>query len=723
MTLLFIRKVTMDTASMPSSGGATTVVRGACPHDCPDTCALETTVRDGVAIRIQGAASHPPTNGALCTKVAKYLDRTYSPDRLLYPMKRVGPKGRGQFARIGWDEALDTIAGKLSAIAERNPQSILPYSYAGTMGQVQGSSMDRRFFHRLGASLLDRTICSTAGKTGLAYTLGGAIGMDMERFVDAKLILLWGTNPITSSVHLWGRVQEAKRRGARVIAIDPYRSLTAEKCDQHIALVPGTDGALALAMMHVLIGEGLIDQDYVDRYTIGFEELRARVAEYPPDKVARLCGIEASTIVELARAYGTVKPAAIRANYGLQRTAGGGMAMRTIACLPALVGAWRDPAGGILLSSSGAYPVDRAALERPDLMRTKPRTINMSTIGNALARSSVNPLTQSSVNPLDPPIEAIVVYNSNPVAVAPESDKVIAGFSREDLFCVVLEHFQTDTADYADILLPATTQLEHFDIHSSYGHLYWMINNPAIAPLGESRPNTEVFRQLAQRMGFCDDEHGACFRDSDEDLATAALAGHPANAGITLDTLKQNGWTRLAVPQPYAPFANGGFPTASGKCEFRSERLYQLGFDPLPVFHPPHESALATPELARRYPLSMISPPTRNFLNSTFANIEVLKAQDAEQRVELHPDDAAARSIVDGDLVRVHNDRGAFIARAKVRDNVRKGMCVALGVWWHKNTPGKRNINAVTSQVLTDFGNGPTFYDCLVEVSALEAEA
>ena len=687
-------------ASLKTPPVPQTTVRGACPHDCPDTCALVTTVRDGVAIRIQGAADHAPTNGVLCTKVAKYLDRTYSSDRLLYPQKRIGQKGAGRFERIGWDEALDTIADKLKSVAARNPQSILPYSYAGTMGQVQGSSMDRRFFHKLGASLLERTICSTAGKFGLSYTLGGSIGMDMERFVDSKLILLWGTNPITSTVHLWSRVVEARRRGAKVIAIDPYRSLSAEKCDQHIALLPGTDSALALAMMHVLIAEDLLDHDYVARYTLGFDGLAARAAEYSPERVAKICGIDAATIVALARDYGTIRPAAIRANYGMQRTAGGGMAMRTVACLPALVGAWRDPAGGVLLSSSGAYPIDRAALERPDLIPGQPRTINMSTIGDALTASE------------GLPIEAIVVYNSNPVAVAPDSEKVIAGFSREDLFTVVIEHFQTDTADYADILLPATTQLEHFDIHASYGHLYWVINNPAIAPLGEAKPNSEIFRQLARRMGFDD----PCFGDSDEALAQSALAAHPANAQVNLAQLKAQGFQRLDVPQSYAPFAEGNFPTPSGKCEFFSARLQQLGFDPLPVFHPPRESAASSPELADRYPLAFISPPTRNFLNSSFANVAVLRTLESEQRLDLHPDDAAPRGIGDGDTVRVHNDRGEFTATARLTPNARPGLCVGLGIWWHKNTRDGRNINAVTAQALTDFGNGPTFYDCLVEV-------
>ncbi len=689
------------TAALPPVSPSRRVVRGACPHDCPDTCALETTVENGIAIKVQGAAAHAPTAGVLCTKVAKYLDRTYSADRLRHPLRRTGKKGDGKFERIGWDEALDTIAAQLKAVAAADPEAILPYSYAGTMGQVQGSSMDRRFFHRLGASLLERTICSMAGKVGLSYTIGASIGMDMERFADAKLILLWGTNPITSSVHLWSRVVEAKRRGARVIAIDPYRSLSAEKCDQHIALLPGTDAAFALGLMHVLVAEDLLDHDYITRHTLGFDALAARVLDYPPARVAALCGVDAQVIVDLAREYGsgTSGPAAIRLNYGMQRTAGGGMAVRTVACLPALTGAWRDPAGGLLLSSSGTYPIDAATLQRPDLIPNRPRTINMSTIGDALLGT-------------DRPVRALVVYNSNPVAVAPESGKVIAGFAREDLFTVVIEHFQTDTADYADIVLPATTQLEHLDIHASYGHLYWMINNPAIAPVGESLPNSEIFRRLAARMGFDD----ACFHDSDEDLARAALAAHPNNAGIDLEQLKSGGWQRLALPEVYAPFADGNFPTPSGKCEFFSARLAQAGFDPLPAFIPPRESAAAAPAHARRFPLAFISPPTRNFLNSTFANIASLKSVDRMQRVELHPDDAAARTIVDGTPVRVFNDRGAFSATATVADRVRPGMAVGLGIWWHKQAPGGRNINAVTSQALTDLGGGPTFYDCLVEV-------
>ncbi|MFN2645791.1 MAG: molybdopterin-dependent oxidoreductase, partial [Burkholderiales bacterium] len=408
------------------------VVRVACPHDCPDTCAMLVTVEDGVATKIHGDPKMPFTEGTLCTKVAYYLERTYSPERLRYPMKRVGRKGEGRFERVSWDEALDEIAARLKTLAAEDPQTILPCSYAGTMGMVQYSSMDRRFFYKLGASLLDRTLCSSAGKYGIKATLGGSVGMDPERFDEAKLIILWGANPIVSNLHLWSRVQTAKRRGAKVIAIDPYRSLSAEKCTQHVALLPGTDGALALGMMHVLMREGLVERDYVARYTLGYDALEQRVlAEYPPERVARLCGLRAEEVVQLARDYGTTKPAAIRLNYGMQRHAGGGIAARTIACLPALVGAWRDVAGGIVLTTADFYKFDHAALERPDLLGARrPRTVNQSKLGDALTAAQ-------------PPVKAIVVYNNNPVAVCPESDKVIAGFAREDLFSVVIDHFQT----------------------------------------------------------------------------------------------------------------------------------------------------------------------------------------------------------------------------------------------------------------------------------------
>jgi anaerobic selenocysteine-containing dehydrogenase len=531
--------------------------------------------------------------------------------------------------------------------------------------------------------------------------VGAAIGTDVERFVDSRLILIWGSNPVVSNLHFWTRAQEAKRRGARLIAIDPCRTATAEKCHEHVALLPGTDAALAYGVMHVLIAERLVDRDYVERYTLGYDALAERAAQWPPERAAATCGIPLAQLLRLAREYGSIRPAAIRLNYGVQRVRGGGNAVRAIACLPALVGAWRDPAGGALLSSSGAYPVNTQALERPDLMRGTPRTINMSTIGDAL------------LDARDPPLRGIFVYNANPVAIAPDSSRVAQGFAREDLFCVVHEIFRTDTADYADILLPATTQLEHLDVHSSYGHLYALANHPAIAPVGEALPNTEVFRRLAARMGF--DE--PCFRDSDEDIARHAFVwDDPRAAGMDWDGLKRDGWRRLAVPSGDAPFAHGGFPTASGRCEFWSESLRAQGHDPLPAVLLPHESAATDPALAARYPLAFVSPPARNFLNSSFANLPAFLAEEKAPQLMIHPDDARPRGIATGDAVRVFNDRGAFAAAALVTDRARPGVAVAPSVWWRKLAPGGENANAVTSQALTDLGRGATFYDCLVEV-------
>ena len=678
-----------------------TVVRAACPHDCPDTCALLVTVEDGVAVKVQGDPGHPFTDGSLCTKVSHYTERTYAPDRLLHPLRRVGPKGRGEFERISWDAALDEIAARLKALAAEDPQTILPLSYAGTMGMLQYMSMDRRFFNRLGASQLERTLCSSAGKAGIKATLGGSYGMDPEHYPDAKLILIWGSNPITSNLHFWTRAQEAKRRGAKLVAIDPYRSLTAEKCSQHVALLPGTDGALALGMMHVLVKENLIDRDYIAKYTLGFDKLQEVLPNYTPEWAAQTCGLTVDEVVGLARDYGRTRPAAIRLNYGMQRHAGGGMAARTIACLPALTGAWRDPAGGILLTTADNYHFDHAALERPDLLPTpRPRVINHSRVGEALTSAS-------------PPVRAVIVYNNNPVAVCPDSNQVLKGFAREDLFCVVMDSFLTDTADYADLVLPATTQLEHTDIHKSYGHLYVMANNAAIAPVGESLPNAEVFRRLAARMGFTE----ACFRDSDDELARQAIgSGHANLAGIDWETLKKNGWQRLALPRTFAPFAKGGFHTPSGKCEFYSEALAKQGLDPLPSYTPPAELPSSNPALARKYPLNFLSPPVRNFLNSSFANLPRFRDAEGEPALELHSADAGKRGIRDGDRVRVFNDRGSCLLRARVNDKPRRGVVVAPSVWWRKFTPDRRNANDLTSQRIADLGGAATFYDCLVEV-------
>ena len=664
-------------------------------------------MQDGVATQVRGDPEHPTTAGVLCTKVSRYAERTYHKDRLLHPMRRIGKKGEGKFERIGWDEALDTIASRLSEIAARNPQAILPYSYAGTMGFVQGESMAARFFHKLGASLLDRTICASAGGAGYRYTVGARIGTDVEQFENAKLILIWGGNPIASNLHFWMRAQEAKRRGAKLIAIDPYRSLTAEKCHQHIALMPGTDAALALGMMHVLITENLLDEDYIARHTLGFDRLKDRVMEWTPERTAATCGITAQEVAQLAREYGSVArqgdAVAIRINYGLQRVRGGGMAVRNIACLPALVGAWRHAAGGIQLSSSDTFPKNNHALQRPDLLPRTSRTINMSTIGDDLLRPASPEF--------GPKIEALVVYNANPVTVAPESTKVAQGFAREDLFTVVLEHFQTDTADCADILLPATTQLEHVDIHATYGHLYMMANNAAITPLGEAKPNTEIFRLLAARMGFDD----PCFRESDDELAAQAFNRKDERAiHFDWESLKRKGWQKLNVPE--APFADGDFPTPSGKCEFYSDSMKADGLDPLPTFIPPYESVASNPKLAEKYPLAMISPPARNFLNSTFVNVESLRHTEGEPHLDMHPVDATQRGIKDGEPVRIFNDRGSYIAKVRVTDKARVGLVVGLSIWWKKFAADGKNANEVTSQRLTDMGNAPTFYDVLVQV-------
>jgi anaerobic selenocysteine-containing dehydrogenase len=685
--------------------------RAVCPHDCPDTCALRVTVADGRAIKVVGDPDHAPTQGVLCTKVSRYPERVHHPDRLTMPLKRVGRKGEGRFEPIGWDEAFTLAAQRLTEIARREPQAIVPYSYAGTMGLVQGESIAQRFFHKLGASRLDRTICSAAGMAGLKYTYGGALGMHLEFFEESELILIWGSNPIASSLHFWTRAQEAKRRGARLVAIDPYRSLTAEKCHQHIALRPGTDGAFALGMIHVLVAEDLIDHAYVQAHTVGFEALKARASAYTPARVAQICGVDEQEVVELARLYGKTRKAAIRLNYGMQRVRGGGNATRAIACLPSLTGAWRDRAGGLLLSSSGWTPFDPTALQRPDLMpgwpTDLPRVINMNGIGDALLHPGDHAF--------GPKIEAVVVYNSNPVAVAPDSPRVAAGFAREDLFTIVLEHFQTDTADYADLVLPATTQLEHFDLHRSYGHTYVMVNQPAIEPVGQARPNTEIFRGLARRMGL---DEPALF-ESDEAIGQSALRWEdPALEGVDWVKLNEIGWAKMKLPD--APFAEGGFRTPSGKCEFASSLLEREGVDPLPDYLPPYESADGSPELAARFPLAMISPPARHFLNSSFVNIDSLRESEREPHLDIHPTDAGERGIADGEMVRIRNERGAFVARARVTDRAREGLVVGLSIWWKKLAPDGRNANEVTSQAVTDLGGSATFYDCLVEVERID---
>ena len=689
---------------MSTATGSRRRFKVVCPHDCPDTCVMTVDVEAGRAVSIGGDPDHRFTRGFLCVKVGRYLDRVYSPDRLLHPMRRVGRKGEGRFERISWDEALSLVAERLAAVTrEHGPQAILPYSYAGNMGLLSYGSMDRRFFHTLGASLLDRTICSSAGAAGYKASIGKSIGFDPEAIVHARLILAWGANIVSSNVHLWPFVEQARRHGARLVTIDPYRSRTAEMSDRQIALLPGTDAALALGMMHVIFRDGLEDRDYLARYTVGEADLRQRAAEWDPQRCAATTGLTTGEVEWIAREYATVRPAAIRVNYGLNRHAGGGMAVRTISCLPAVVGAWRQPGGGVLLSTSGTFPVDDAALQRPDLVPPGTRTLNMSQLGRVLTDSS-----------LAPPVKAIFVYNSNPAAVAPEQEKVREGLAREDLFTVVHDLFQTDTVDFADVFLPATTTLEQFDLHKAYGHLYLSLSRPAIAPLGESVGNTELFRRLAARMGL---DH-PCLRESDEQMARQALDwSHPHLAGISYERLERETSVRLCVPEPHAPFVEGGFPTPSGKCELRSERLGAAGLDPVAGYVPPREGPTSAPELARRFPLAFISPPAHHFLNSTFSAQPVFVRREGEASVTLHPRDADARGIEQGRMVRVFNDRGSFLAKARVSESARPGVVVGLSIWWAKMCPGGRNANAVTSQELTDMGGGATFYDVLVEVA------
>ena len=682
------------------------VVRGACPHDCPDTCATLVTVEDGRATRIAGDPEHPVTQGFLCAKVNRYIERTYHPERVRTPLRRTGPKGSGQFSEISWDEALDEIASRLGEIVRspEGPQAILPYSYAGTMGMVQGSSMDRRFFHLLGASRLDRTICSMAGTVGMRMTVGANVGADSEGVPESDLILLWGTNTLTANPHLWPFVLEARARGAPVICIDPIRTRTAQQCDEWVPIRPGTDAALALGMMHVLFERGLEDRDYLERYTLGHQQLRERAAEWTPERTSFVTGLPTETIVSLGERYGRARAAFIRVNYGLQRHAGGGMAVRSIACLPAITGHWRRAGGGVQLSTSANFAFDRAALERPDL-GSAARTINMIRLGEALTRDD------AGVG--GPPVKALVVYNSNPAAVAPERNVVLRGLAREDLFTVVLEHFRTDTTDWADIVLPATTQLEHWDVHLAYGHHYVSLNRPSIAPEGLARPNSEIFRLLAARMQL---DH-ECLRDDDLAIIRQALASSsPKLSGVTLEQLLERGWMRLALPTPYLPYAGGEFPTPSGKCELYSARLEQMGLDPLPTYTPPYESRERDPDLVARYPLTLISSPAHTFLNSTFVNITSLRRQAREPEVLLHPADAERRGIAAGMRVTVRNDRGAFLATARVEPAIREGVAWAPSVWWAKLADDGANANQTTSQRETDLGHGPVFYDNQVEV-------
>ncbi len=716
-------------------------VHAVCPHDCPDACGVLITVDNGRATRIQGDPEHPVTRGFLCAKVSKYLDRVYSPDRVLHPMRRTVPKGPGAgprsgpqsqiWHRISWDEALNEIATRFRGIAgEFGSEAILPYSFGGTLGILNGASMDRRFFHRLGASQLERAICSAAGEAGLKSVYGAKLGTEPEQFRHSKYIIAWASNIHANNVHLWPFIVEARRNGAKLVVIDPYRTRTAACADWYLPINPGTDAALALGMMHVIIGESLHDADYVAKYTLGFEQLCEKVKTYPPERVAQSTGICADDIRKLAREFATVRPSVIRLNYGVQRSQGGGTATRAICMLPCITGGWKEIGGGLQMSVSDAADLNKAALQRPDLIQTalgrEARTINMVELGRAL----------NKVN--DPPVKALFVYNSNPAAVCPEHNEVVRGLLRPDLFTVVHEQFFTDTTDYADIVLPATTFFEHKDLVKSYGHYYLQVSNQAIAPLGECRANVEVFRALAQHMGFEEE----CFRETADEMVDLALqSDDPWMEGMDREKLERgplrmkfaagsahpsarptqsNSTPGGSGPEdPFLPFAHGNFRTASGKAELYSEAVKALGLDPVAEFIPPTESRHGTGR--GTFPLELLARKSDNFLNSTFSNVPSVQQMEEAGLLEINSHDARARGIADGDQVRVFNQRGDIVLKARVDGKVQPGV-VSASLNWAKMTPGFRSINGLTSEKLTDMGNSATFYSVLVDVELSKQE-
>ncbi len=695
-------------------------VLAVCPHDCPDTCGMLAFTENGRLLRVEGNPAHPFTRGHLCRKVAHYEERVYSPDRVLYPLRRNGPRGSGQFQRITWDEALTEIAERWKAIiAAHGAEAILPYSYAGTMGLVNMLACEGRLWYRLGASHLDRTICSSAAEAGVGYTMGWSGGIDPEAFALSRFIIAWGTNLSSTNVHQMPIIREAQRCGATFCVIDVYRNRTAQAADWFIQVRPGTDTALALSLMHVIFSEGLHDEAYLESHTLGWRELRERAAEYPPDRAASITGVSEEDICALARRYATEQPSAIRMGYGLTRNSNGGMMARAITCLPAVIGAWGKPGGGLLLSTSAHFRYNYPAVKRPDLLNgRKPRNVNMNELGKALTQLD------------NPPIKSLFVWNCNPLAVAPNSNLVFRGLMREDLFTVVHEQMMTDTAQYADIVLPATTQMEHLDLHTAYGHLYLQLNQPAIAPLGEARSNIDAQNAIAKRLGFDD----PCFEEGAEEIIRAALeVEDPRMEGITYEYLQEHGFAKLKTEtnhllpdelrytagdgSVFTPFVEGkGFRTASEKIELYSEKAMRDGYDPLPQYYPLTESPQGSPELARRFPINLLTPAAHHFLNSSFANVPSLQKGEREPRIWVNPMDAEPRGIADGDWLRVFNDRGEVLLKAVLSENVQPGVAWSPSLWWHRDSPGNRNVNALTSDALTDMGGGSIFHTNLVEI-------
>jgi anaerobic selenocysteine-containing dehydrogenase len=677
-------------------------VKGVCHHDCPDSCSWVVTTEDGRATLLEGDPDHPYTQGTLCGKMDGFLtDVVYNPDRLLHPLRRVGAKGDGKFERVGWDEALDDVAGRLRQVIDAHGgEAVLPYNFAGTMGVAQGWSLSERFFARIGATRLEHTICGSTASAGLRATLGAETGLLQEDLLDSRLIVMWGGNPVVTNPHGWRYVERARAAGARLVVIDPLRSPTAASADRHLRPWPGTDTALALGLMHVLVREGLLDRDYVERHTVGFDRLAARLEEYPPDRVARVTGIPEGSIIELARDYAATRPAAIQVHIGLEKHRQGGMTYRTIACLPALVGAWREPGGGLLFTSSDLFSeaIDWDALSSiPDPPAV--RAVSMSRIGRALTDDS-----------LEPPIRALIVYDSNPATIAPNQTRVRQGLEREDLLTVVLEHFLTDTARYADYVFPATTQAEHLDLIVPYGTRYLALNRAAIEPLGETRPNTAFFRDLARRLGF----EEPYLQTSDEDLVRLALASdQPYLEGITYERLVRDGWAPLTLPDRRLPFAEGAFPTESGKCELYSAALAAQGLDPLPAY----VATKRSPAEEARHPLHFMSPKwNAYFVNSSHANQPRLEAAAGSPLLRIHPDDAAPRGIADGDTVRVFNARGSLSLAASVTEEAQRNTVFMLHGWWASRIGGS-SANALTGDELADFGGGSSMHDTWVEVA------
>jgi anaerobic selenocysteine-containing dehydrogenase len=707
---------------------ARTTVVGACPHDCPDTCSILTTVEDGKAIAVRGNPNHPFTRGRLCVKVNNYEERVYSDKRLLYPLRRVGPKGSKQFQRISWAEAIETIAKRWkSIIATDGAQAILPYSYLGTQGIINGLNVGDPLFNKLGATVSERTFCDSGSCTAYMMTIGPTPGVDPESFVHSKYILLWACNTLGTNSHHWPFIEQAKKAGAKLVVIDPVRTRTARLADWHIPIRPGTDAALALAMIHVIIKENLIDRDYIDKHTVGYDELAERASTYTPEFAAQETGIPVDDIVKLAREYATTPPAVVRIGVAVERHAGGGQTVRAIACLPGLIGAWKHVGGGLLQLPVWAFPVKWEVLMRPDLQPEKMRVLNSWRLGPALTGELG----------FDPPIKALFVYNANPMAMVTEQAKLEQGLEREDLFTVVSEHFLTDTARYADIVLPATTQLEQKDIMFSWGHLYLSYNNPAIEPLGEAVSNTELFRRLAKAMGV---EDPSFYRTDDEIIEASLDWTNPVLQGITLEHVKAKGYARLTVPSAddWAPHREGNFPTPTGKCEFKSTitgggnfvvPLFRQGYngdqdgtpvDALPHYIPPNENPQTTPALAKRYPLNLITPKSHAFLNSNYGNLPAQTAQAGEeQSVFLHPEDAEQRGIVAGAPIRVFNDRGAFEAFASISPDVMPGVVMAPSGYWHRSNRKGATVHALTPPAYADLGRAPTFSDVLVQVGKL----